>query len=276
MRHVISLGAGVQSSAMALMAAKGEIGPMPDFAMFADTQAEPQNVYDWLDWLEQELPFPVHRVTKGNLTEESLRIRTRQKDGKWGKAGEPYVKSIIPVFGQKSNGELTAALGRSCTEDYKILPLRRKLKEERRWDEVYSQWIGISYDEIQRMKQSRVDWVEHRFPLIELEMHRHHCLEWMKANGYPEPPRSACYYCPFHSDEEWRNLRNNQPEFFKKAIEFDRELRVAHTKYNRGQEMEVYLHRSCIPLGEIDFDNDEDKGQLTWDFKAECEGMCGV
>lgn len=37
--HVISLGAGVQSSTMALMAANGEITPMPKCAIFADTQA---------------------------------------------------------------------------------------------------------------------------------------------------------------------------------------------------------------------------------------------
>ena len=42
MKHIISLGAGVQSSTMALMAAHGEIGPMPDCAIFADTGAEPQ------------------------------------------------------------------------------------------------------------------------------------------------------------------------------------------------------------------------------------------
>ena len=58
MINVLSLGAGVQSSTMALMAAKGEITPMPDCAIFADTQAEPQSVYDYLDWLEKQLPFP--------------------------------------------------------------------------------------------------------------------------------------------------------------------------------------------------------------------------
>ena len=47
----VSLGAGVQSSAMALMAAAGEISPMPRAAIFADTQAEPDSVYRWLDWL---------------------------------------------------------------------------------------------------------------------------------------------------------------------------------------------------------------------------------
>ena len=69
MLTVISLGAGVQSSVMALMAAHGEITPMPDCAIFADTQAEPTRVYEWLSWLETQLPFPVHKVTKGSLRE---------------------------------------------------------------------------------------------------------------------------------------------------------------------------------------------------------------
>ena len=44
---------------MALMFAKGELTPMPDAAIFADTGAEPQYVYDWLDWLEKILFFVV-------------------------------------------------------------------------------------------------------------------------------------------------------------------------------------------------------------------------
>jgi hypothetical protein len=67
--NIISLGAGVQSSTMALMAAAGEITPMPDCAIFADTQGEPHAVYAWLDWLEKQLPFPVHRVTQGSLVD---------------------------------------------------------------------------------------------------------------------------------------------------------------------------------------------------------------
>lgn len=43
--HIISLGAGVQSSTLALMAAAGEIAPMPVAAIFADTQDEPASVY---------------------------------------------------------------------------------------------------------------------------------------------------------------------------------------------------------------------------------------
>ena len=61
MHEVISLGAGVQSSVMALKAACGELTPMPELAIFADTQYEPSAVYEHLAWLETQLPFPVQR-----------------------------------------------------------------------------------------------------------------------------------------------------------------------------------------------------------------------
>lgn len=272
---VLNLGAGVQSSCLALMAAMGEVKPMPDFAVFADTQAEPKEVYDWLDWLEPQLPFKVYRVTKGNLTAGSLKIHER-KDG----SGE-RVQRIIPAFGLLGDGSKTAAIGRACTADYKIKPMLRKIKEACRVARgqkhtTVTQWIGISWDEIQRMKDSGAAWTQHRFPLIEKKMTRRHCLEWMKSNDYPEPPRSACVYCPFHSDKEWRRLRDEHPEEFSKAIAFDEKLRATHKAHNKRLKMEVYLHNSCKPLSEIDFNSMEQNGQESWDFMSECEGMCGV
>ena len=88
--NIISLGAGVQSSTMALMAAHGEITPMPVAAIFADTQAEPTSVYRWLDWLEKQLPFPVYRVSQGSLTDACLKTRTNRKTGR------PYYSNMIP------------------------------------------------------------------------------------------------------------------------------------------------------------------------------------
>ena len=98
MKHIISLGAGVQSSTMALMAKHGEITPMPDCAIFADTQAEPQKVYDWLDYLEKQLPFPVYRVTQGNLEEATLLVRIS-------KIGKKYTKNNIPTFTLNPEGK---------------------------------------------------------------------------------------------------------------------------------------------------------------------------
>lgn len=55
--RVLSLGAVVQSSTLALMMATGEVEPA-QHAIFADTQWEPRRVYDWLDWLT---PLPSSR-----------------------------------------------------------------------------------------------------------------------------------------------------------------------------------------------------------------------
>jgi len=54
------------------MASHGELEPMPDAAIFADTHNEPKAVYRWLDWLEKELPFPVIPRKCGRFNERGL------------------------------------------------------------------------------------------------------------------------------------------------------------------------------------------------------------
>lgn len=273
MKHFISLGAGVQSSAMALMAANKEITPMPEAAIFADTQAEPQSVYDWLDWLEKQLPFPVYKVTAGDLWKDSIEMKT-SKDGR------KYTKTLIPLFTyteEKGQGMMPYRL---CTVDYKVKPLSKKVKElagvkRGEKNKVVTQWIGISLDESRRMKPSREKWSEHRWPLIEMRMTRQACKDWMQAKGYPEPPRSACVFCPFHSNAEWQRLKTQEPAEFERAVQFEQELQEAKSKTRDNMHSTPYLHRSCKPIDQVDTRSDFDKGQLPlWD--DECEGMCGI
>jgi hypothetical protein len=274
----LSLGAGVQSSTLALMAAHGEVTPMPNAAIFADTQAEPASVYRWLDWLEGQLPFPVHRVTRGSLTEESLIIRERKdKTGYWS-------KSLVPAFIENKDGT-RGIMGRQCTYSYKVEQLeraaRRLGKVKRGQKEVtVTQWIGISWDEIQRIKPSRVAWSQHRWPLVELRIGRRDCLRWMEERGYPKPPRSACVYCPFHSDKEWRRLKDEEPEEFARAVKFEKDIQAVKAKTERMRGV-PFLHPSLVPLDQVDFRTDIERGQLSlWleeqSFGNECEGMCGV
>jgi len=274
----LSLGAGVQSSTIALMAKHGEITPMPDAAIFADTQAEPASVYKWLDWLEPQLPFPVIRVTRGDMTQDSFLIKQR-KDG----TGS-WSKSLIPAFIQNKDGT-RGIMGRQCTYSYKVEQLERaarlhgKVKRGQK-NVTVTQWIGISWDEIQRIKPSRVAWSQHRWPLVELRMGRRDCLKWMESHGYPKPPRSACVYCPFHSDNEWRRLRDQEPEEFQRAIRFEKDLQAVKAKTERMRGV-PFLHPSCVPLDQVDLSTDIERGQLSlWldeqSFGNECEGMCGV
>lgn len=270
--HMISLGAGVQSSTMALMAKHGEIKPMPTCAIFADTQAEPQSVYAWLDWLEKQLPFPVYRVTKGDLAATTLKMK-RTKDGR------AYSETNIPFFVRNHDGSEGKITLRGCTRDYKIYPVRRlqrrlaKIKRGQKTPGLIS-WVGISLDEIMRVKESRDPWCQNRWPLIELRMHRADCLHWMEEHGYPKPPRSACVFCPFHNDTEWRRLKNDEPLEFAKAVRFERELQQGKAA-SENFRTTPFLHRKLIPIDQIDFSTEEERGQLNM-FNNECEGMCGV
>lgn len=263
MKHIISLGAGVQSSTLALMAVHGEITPMPDAAIFADTQAEPQSVYKWLDWLEMQLPFPVHRVTKGSLEEIAVHVRTSVK-------GNQYTKGAIPAFIVDAEGK-QGLMMRQCTSDFKIDIIQREIRQLREGKEQISQWIGISRDEAHRMKPSRLKYIENRWPLIEQMMTREDCLAWMSGHGYLKPPRSSCVFCPYHSNAEWVRLKSEEPEEFDRAVKFELGYQKAMggvTNF-RGTP---FLHRSCQPLDQIDFENAEGPAL----FGNECEGVCGV
>lgn len=294
--RVLSLGAGVQSTTLALMAAHGEIGPMPDCAIFADTGWEPKAVYEHLAWLGSPnvLPFPIHIVSAGDIRADLL---TGARGERW--ASIPaFTRTVapagteLPVYDEDENGEPVIVgsrvlagerisigmIRRQCTKDYKITPIRRKVREllgiaGRRspGSPVAEQWIGISLDEALRMKPSFEDWQVNRWPLIERGMTRQDCLRWLERHGYPLPPKRACIGCPFHSNAYWRHMRDHDPEGWTDAVSVDAAIRTGF----RGIRGEVYLHRSAVPLDLADLSTAADHGQLDL-WPNECEGMCGV
>lgn len=258
MMNIISLGAGVQSSTIALMVERGELDSV-EAAVFADTGDEPRKVMQWLAWLETQLSYPIIRVSVGKLSLSATAVRRSAKAG--------YLKPSIPVFfdrdQKKGKGQ------RHCTVDFKITPILRAMASMRGMQQV-RQYIGISTDEADRMKPAPRPWVENYYPLIEKGMSRGHCLEWMRDHGYPEPPKSACKYCPFHSDAAWIQLRDHEPEEFAEAVAFERLYQSACAQ--TGLDGVPYLHVDRVPLSEVVFDESRQKDM----FSSECFGMCGV
>ena len=269
----ISLGAGVQSTVLALMAHRGLHGlPKPDVAVFADTGWEPPHVYEHLDWLESKLSFEVVRVKNGNLRENIMKgVNPR---------GNPYL--TIPAFLVNPDGSHALA-SRQCTGQYKIKPIHDYLRQrmgleygKRAPMEVYAEiWMGISSDEAIRAKPSREEWVESKFPLVELGLSRGYLLNWFHEE-YPERylPRSSCVGCPYHTNAEWKWLRDHDPDSFEDAVAVDHALRNNPVVKNGiSKKGDAYLHRLRRPLAEIDFSNSQDYDQLMLD---ECEGVCGI
>ena len=268
MLNILSLGAGVQSSTVFLMSCRGLL-PKLDCAIFADTQWEPKAVYEWLEVLQGEgdkAGIPIHRVSHGSLRDDMLKSTQpkTEESGRW---------ASIPLF--TDDGATFGQIRRQCTKEYKIGPIEKKVRElwgdEKRTAGCVSQWMGISGDEMRQCRTSRNYWIMFYYPLIfafDRPWHRLDCMNWLIHQGFPDVPRSACIGCPYHSDDEWRSIKNN-PEEWADAVEFDAAIRIGE-----GMRAERFLHRSCKPLPMIDFSTPEERGQQNW--LNECEGMCGV
>lgn len=253
--HIISLGAGVQSSTMALMAAEGLISPMPAFAVFADTGDEPKEVYEWLEKLRGMLPYKVKIAHQdpliGKLSENIFQ---------WG-------HSQIPAYFRNDDGSIGIGK-RQCTKHWKIVPVMRKIREvtntqrKRLPDGFVSLWQGISVDEVTRAKDSREPWIKHRFPFLEQRMSRNDCHVWLSKRDL-HVPKSACFFCPYRSDAQWR-ISKTIPDEWTQIVAIDKALNARNE----------FLHPSAQPIETVDFDI-PNKRQLNL-FENECEGMCGV
>lgn len=255
--RVLSLGAGVQSTALLAIAQDPALGV--DAAIFADTQDEPAWVYEHLAWLEANSRVPIRRATKGSL---SAAIMSADR------------AAIPPLFVRNQEGRL-GMLQRQCTREFKIEVVQRVVREllglrprqRAKGRFTVELWLGISIDEAHRMKPNRVPWLKNRWPLIERELTRAGCETLLREHGWPVPKKSACVYCPFHDNAYWRDLRANYPKEWDRAVAFDQAFRERPGKL-QGQ---VFIHKTGQPLAHADLGVTDADG-----FGNECEGHCGL
>jgi hypothetical protein len=302
---VLALGGGVQSTTLLHMAAHGEIGPMPHLAIMADTVAETRAIYDHVRHLQSPnvaVPFPIEIVSAGDLGAAVLRSCRSSAADMLRVANPPFftrgplieTKSVwvepLPLLGldgeqvelivqHSTERETLGMLKRSCTKEYKIRPItkaiRRQigLRERQRGPAapIVELWFGLTTDELDRVSYSDVSFIQHRVPLIEARMSRADCIEWLIRHGYPIPPKSRCYFCPFQSNALWLEMKLEAPEEFEAACALDRAIRHGI----RGTTHQLYLHESRTPLEDVDFT--QPSGLWTADgLRAECQGRCGT
>lgn len=257
MLNVISLGAGKQSSYMLIRALRGEFPFFPDYAIFSDTHSEPSYVYSYLDWLKSfclnEFNFTITIVSTGNLYNDTLNY-----------ISDPKKRNPQPPL---RYGDNDGILNRHCTMDYKIIPLRKELQKIRHKQKIRL-WIGISLDEIERQKISQTKYIQHYYPLIDSKISLSSIISWYHNNNLPEPGKSACLFCPFHTFNYWQTFKRQFPDDFKKACEFDNAIRI----YPKIKS-KMYLSRKLKPLQDIDFDS---QPSLFPELIEECHGLCGL
>lgn len=267
--HVLSYGGGTQSTALLLMALKGEInGVIPDYIIFADTGWEPKSIYAWIEkvnkYIKERFGREIIITKQRNIREDIMNADT----------GKTNKFVTIPAFIKNPDG--TVGIGRrQCTGDYKIKPVNKKIREllgyvpKQRVKEVVHIWKGISTDEIQRVKPSREVWQIAEHPLVDVvSIDRSACITYVEREGLGTPAKSSCIGCPFHDNATWREMKRSDKEAWEDAVLVDELLRG-----NATMKGEVFLHPSCKPLRQVDFGENQMEFDL---FDNECEGMCGI
>ena len=256
---IISLGLRVQSTAMYMMSSLKYID-RADHAIFADPGAELPQTYKileyLLDWGKYNNGIPIHVTNERNLYKDLLDGTNSQ--------GKRFAS--IPAFTE--NGGM---IRRQCTGEYKIQPVIKKTRElhglkPRQRMPMTEMWLGISMDEIERAKISQLPRVTYHYPLIDQRMDRADCIKFFKDKNFPIPPKSSCTFCPYHSNKNWKDLKDNHPKEWDKAIKVDKAIRDSS---NKGIKEPIYLHRTCVPLERVQFAD-----QLEM-FMCE-EGFCGL
>tara|TARA_A100000171_G_scaffold14837_1_gene13276 strand:+ start:3479 stop:4426 length:948 start_codon:yes stop_codon:yes gene_type:complete len=265
--RVLNLGAGVQSCALALMSARGDLERL-DFAIFADTGWERKATYRYLDWLDERVPFEILRVSREGLDLGEYAMEGADLPQK----GRPQIPFHLTPSG---------VMAKQCSKEFKTRVVHAKLREilglERGQhgprEPVVEQWLGMTSDELYRVSVSEKAYLHHRYPLIEKRMSRADMYPWFEQRQLPIPPSSSCIFCPLQPPAHFEAIMASEDR--DRLIGFDRAIRKGYL----GMTGSAYLTAERKPIDECTFGSAASAGQedLDYDEIHGCgDGECGV
>ncbi|WP_276199032.1 hypothetical protein [Chelatococcus sp. XZ-Ab1] len=267
--RTLSFGGGIQSTTLVEMMIAGVL-PWVDAIIYAENN-DGQRTREHVARMEERVRQASNYVQFLRVGEEMAlteTIRARSTGDRGFGSGKRFVAA--PFF--TSNGGQGR---RQCTREFKTEPLERRQRDllgykprQRIPARSCEVWIGISTDEVVRAGAAFAGWVVNRYPLLEMRMSRQDCVRWLSERGLRVPPKSACIFCPYRSDSEWRWLRDNDPEGWAEAVEIDRLIRSTP-----GMRELEFLHSSRQPLAEVDLSTAAERGH---GMLMVCEAGCGL
>lgn len=192
-RHILGLSGGKDSAALAIY--MRDRVPEMEY-VFADTKKELPETYEFLAQLEAYLGKPV------------VRLNPERGFDHW-----------LDVHGNF----LPSARMRWCTRQLKLIPFERYVGE----DPVVN-YVGIRADEDREGYISTKSNITSRFPFKEDGIAKEDVLRILDDSGLGLPKyyewrtRSGCFFCFFQRKSEWIGLKENHPELFEQAKEYEK------------------------------------------------------
>lgn len=246
-----SCGGGRQSAGIAALILQGEL-PAPDHACMVRLEWEVRTVWPYVE------RYIMPALASKGVPFSVIDRKQYATKGFWG--GLDGDSILLPCYTDESGRP--SKLPEWCSGEWKREVAKRWAATMPGWQSSgVDCWVGISRDESQRRGQVRVKWFAPVYPLLDVRPTRlSGCLAAVEKAGWPEPPRSRCAHCPNQSDAEWMELT---PEEFLAACDLEDEIRTV--------DPHAFLHRSLIPLRQVQLDPKADNGGL---FGGCSSGTC--
>lgn len=237
--RTFSYGGGVQSTAALVLAGRGEVSY--DAFLFCNVGDDSEHPAT-LEYV-RDVAYPY--AEKHGIHLETLHKVKRDGTSEtlWGRLMKEGSRSLpIPV--RMSNG---APGTRSCTAEFKIKQVAKWLRQHGATaEEPAVTGLGISVDELQRARSdSGFPYQLLEYPLLTLGLTRQDCIRLIESEGIPVPPKSACFFCPFHRMQTWMEMKRDEPDLFDKSVELERTLNERRDELGKDH---VFLTRKNMPL----------------------------
>lgn len=204
--RALSWGVGLQSTTLLELSISGGL-PKLDVAIFADTGFEYDDTYEMFDF------YANRAYGEGILV---VRIGAQRI------FNDQFGGVTLPLFISGSDRMIT----RKCTGRYKIRPIHRIVRDVlgvnrrgRLRPDLVEMWLGITTDEIERAKDSRVAFINHEFPLLDWRWNRGHCQSYLQGRDLPVPEKSSCVFCPYKKASEWLELKEDRPVVYQSIVD---------------------------------------------------------
>lgn len=273
---VLSFGAGMQSTALALMSCENALAdredlPLPhpkvpvyDLVVFCDLGFEPP-------WVMKQVDFTQKAC-------ESTGIRFEVLDC-------PLYKDFMRNFGERRTVSVPwwtlredghkSRMPRNCTIDYKVNMISKffrwkvlgykKGQRLRPEDEkAHEMHMGFGAEEQHRCKENPNRMFVNKFPLVEMGLTRADNYAYIKDVWGLDTKASACCFCPFHRNYFYWHLKENYPQTYGQLVEIDELLRDKNPK--PPMDSDLFISRSRKRLEDLTYEDCND---------AECFEYCG-
>lgn len=270
---ILSFGAGMQSTALALMScenamAKGTVPhpmvPVYDAVIICDLGLEQE-------WVVQQTEFVRKACVDAGIFFKKLDTHLYQDFME--NFGERRTISI-PWWTLSEDGH-KSKMPRYCTIDYKVEEIAKYVrwellgyeKGQHTKDEdihAHEMHMGFSLEEKSRCGKNPNKLFVNHFPLVEMGWTRAESYKYILEVWKLDTKASACPFCPFHRNYYFQHIKDHDPSIYQSVVQMDHLLRDKNPK--PPMDSDLFISRSRKRIEDLTPEDCND---------AECFQYCG-